>query len=156
MRASNNNDNRWYFHINTIATYRLSPHSSHIPAHTRENEGEKPWPKPVGLQRAGRILWPADGWVNRRLIAGECWMICLQIKKEERFNMQSWWSGSSPVQLTSGGFEMSQPVRQSSHPHDEKELFLMCFYGCFPVARHLKFISKFIPSLSYFNFQLPW
>lgn len=24
-----------------------------------ENEGEKPWPKLVGLQRAGRILWPA-------------------------------------------------------------------------------------------------
>lgn len=42
-----------YFYWGSTKQFR------HSGAHG-ENEGEKPWPKLVGLQRAGRILWPAD------------------------------------------------------------------------------------------------
>lgn len=42
----------------------------HTGAHW-EYEDEKPWPKLVGLQGAGRILRSADGWVNQKL-----WGLC--------------------------------------------------------------------------------
>lgn len=56
--------------------YQLFPTVPHSGAH-REYEGEKPWPKLVGLQRTGRILWPANGWVSF-CNTGGCWMICFR------------------------------------------------------------------------------
>lgn len=124
-------------------TYQF-PTVSHSGAHG-ENEGEKPWPKPVGLQRAGWILWPANGWVNRRL--KHRWMLygCLQTK-DSIFKLIFW---KSPV--TSGGFELSQPVHHSSH-HQTKNNWI-CFYICLFVG-YCKFVSLYI--FLYFNFQLPW
>lgn len=56
--------------------YQLFPTVPHSGAH-REYEGEKPWPKLVGLQRTGRILWPANGWVSF-CNTGGCWTICFR------------------------------------------------------------------------------